>query len=42
MKNTDILVHLLIADIENKTVLEVVCGAADFSASASAYSDHVY
>ena len=42
MKNTNILVNLLIADIENKAVLEVACGAADFSVSASAYSDNVY
>ncbi len=42
MKNTDILVKLLRADIENKMVLEVACGAADFSVSASAYSDSVY
>ena len=42
MKNTDILVKLLRADIENKAVLEVACGAADFSVSASAYSDSVY
>ena len=42
MKNTDILVNLLIADIKNKTILEAACGAADFSVSASAYSDSVY
>ena len=42
MKNTNILVNLLIADIENKAVLEVACGAADFSVSASAYSDNVH
>lgn len=42
MKNTDILVNLLIADIENKAVLEVACGAADFSVSASTYSNKVY
>ena len=42
MKNTDILVDLLMEDIENKTVLEAACGAADFSISASAYSDCVY
>lgn len=42
MKNTDILVNLLMEDIKNKTVLEVACGAADFSISASAYSDSVY
>ena len=42
MKNTDILVDLLMEDIENKTVLEAACGAADFSISASAYSNSVY
>ena len=42
MKNTDILVNLLIAEIENKVVLETACGAADFSVSASAYSNSVY
>ena len=42
MKNTDVLVHLLIGDIKNKTILEAACGAADFSISASAYSDSVY
>lgn len=42
MKNSDVLVKLLIADIENKTILEAACGAADFSVSASAYSDSVY
>ncbi len=42
MKNTDILVNLLIADIKNKTILEAACGAADFSISASVYSDSVY
>ncbi len=42
MKNTDILANLLIADIENKTILEAACGAADFSISASVYSDSVY
>lgn len=41
MKNTDNLSKLLIGDIENKTVLEVACGAADFAASASAYADSV-
>ena len=42
MKNTDTLVNLLLADIENKKVLEAACGAADFSISASAHSDSVY
>lgn len=42
MKNTDILVKMLIADMENKMILEVACGAADFSDSASAYSDNIH
>jgi len=42
VRNTDILVNLFIKDIENKTVLEAACGAADFSVSASAYSNDVY
>lgn len=42
MKNTDILANLLISDIENKIILEAACGTADFSVSASAYSDSVY
>lgn len=42
MKKADILAKMLIADIENKTVLEPACGAADFSLSASAYTDRVY
>lgn len=40
-KITDTLVDLLIADIENKRILEVACGAADFSVSASACADRV-
>lgn len=39
MKTTDRLVRLLADDIENKAVLEVACGAADFSISASACSN---
>ena len=35
MKATDKLVNLLISDIENKAVLEVACGTADFSLSAA-------
>ena len=42
MKTTDLLVNLLLADIENRTVLEAACGAADFSISASACSDSVH
>lgn len=42
MKKTDLLVKLLLADIENKMVLEAACGAADFSAAASVYTDSIY
>lgn len=42
MKKTDVLVKLLLADIENKVILEAACGAADFSVAASAYSDSIY
>ncbi len=41
MKNTDKIVHLLIADIDGKSVLEVGCGSAEFSVSASAYANNV-
>lgn len=41
MKTTDRLVRLLADDIDNKTVLEVACGAADFSISASACSNRM-
>ncbi len=42
MKKTDTLVRRLLPDIQNKTVLEVACGRADFSHSASVYADRVY
>jgi ubiquinone/menaquinone biosynthesis C-methylase UbiE len=35
MKKTEVLVDLIVSDIEKKDVLEVACGAADFSVSAS-------
>ncbi len=41
MKKTDRLVNLLISDIENKTVLEVACGTADFSLSAARFAKSV-
>lgn len=41
MKKTDTLVDLLLSDIEKKEVLEVACGAADFSASAARAANHV-
>ena len=41
MNRTDVLVDLLISDIEKKEVLEVACGAADFSASAARAAKHV-
>lgn len=34
MKKTDKLVRLLMADIENRNILEAACGTADFSFSA--------
>ena len=34
MKKTDTIVKVLKEDIEKKDVLEVACGAADFSMSA--------
>ena len=41
MKKTDALVNMLISDIESKEVLEVACGAADFSVSAARAATHV-
>lgn len=41
MKKTDTLVDLLLSDIEKKEVLEVACGAADFSVSAARVANHV-
>ena len=41
MKKTDALVNMLISDIESKEVLEVACGAADFSVSAARAANHV-
>ena len=41
MKKTDVLVNMLISDIENKDILEVACGAADFSVSAAQVANHV-
>ena len=34
MKKTDIFVNMFASDIENKDILEVACGTADFSISA--------
>ena len=42
MKKTDILVNLLASDIENKKVLEVACGTADFSVSAAKLAKSVF
>lgn len=42
MKRTDALVHLLLPSIENKRILEVACGAADFSISAARFAKSVY
>lgn len=41
MKKTDRLVDLLISDIERKDILEVACGAADFSLSAARFAKSV-
>lgn len=41
MKKTDCIVRLLKSDIENKDILEVACGTADFSISASAFANSV-
>lgn len=42
MKITDKLVQSLLSDISNKTILEVACGRADFSLSASEYAKDVF
>ena len=41
MKKTDTLVTILASDIEHKDVLEVACGAADFSISAARIANRV-
>lgn len=41
MKKTDTLVDMLSSDIENKDVLEVACGTADFSVSAARIANSV-
>ena len=41
MKKTDALVNLLAGDIARKDVLEVACGAADFSISAARVANHI-
>ncbi|MGN0351530.1 MAG: class I SAM-dependent methyltransferase [Roseburia sp.] len=41
MKKSDVVIEFLIEDIVNKSVLEVACGAADFSKSAAKYADSV-
>lgn len=41
MKKTDSLVRLLLTDIEDKDILEVACGDASFSISASRYARSV-
>ena len=42
MKKTDTLENILISDIENKEILEVACGAADFSVSAERAAKHIF
>ena len=41
MKKTDKLVRLLMADIENRDILEAACGTADFSLSALPFAGTV-
>ena len=41
MKKTDIIVQLLSDDIQDKNILEVACGCADFSVSAARYAHKV-
>lgn len=41
MKKTDKAVRLLMADIENRDILEVACGTADFSLSALPFASGV-
>lgn len=41
MKKTDTLVNMLASDIENKDILEVACGTADFSVSAMRIANRV-
>lgn len=41
MKKTDYAVKKLISEIENKDILEVACGRAEFSDSASNYAHSV-
>ena len=42
MKKTDKAVELFKNDIEDKVILEVACGGADFSISASKYAKIIY
>jgi len=42
MKKADRIVQLLLPNIENKTILEVACGCADFSIAASSYASKVF
>lgn len=41
MKKTDTLVRLMSRELEDKEVLEVACGTADFSISASRYARYI-
>ncbi len=41
MKKTDKLARLISSDIKDKKILEVACGCADFSISASRYANSV-
>ena len=41
MKKTDALVQLLLPSIQDKAVLEVACGSADFSIAAAPFAGSV-
>ncbi len=41
MKRTDFVVRQLISEIENKDILEVACGTAEFSNAAAGYARNV-
>lgn len=41
MKKTDTVVELIRQEIENKKLLEIACGSADFSLSAARYAEEI-
>ena len=42
MRKTDIVVQGLLSDIQGKDILEMACGAAEFSCAASVYARSVF